>query len=135
MSLHLCEKEFIEKYGFAINDLYYSCIYNILNTRYACYTVKDVAYDIAYKVYSELYTCNNEVELLYKLDDDPVIDSKKAIYNIAFKYKDFYFTFEIYRGSQLYKPMFWDLQPEDIIEKDESYVDIEEVIKEEEEEL
>lgn len=135
MSLNLEEREFIDKYGFSVNDLYYSCIHEILKKGYVAYSVKELAYDISNKIFTELNEDINDYNILYKLTSDTYWNTEIHTHNVAIKYEDFYFTFKIRWTVSSVKVIDWDITAQEEIENDIDYIDIEEAIKEEEEEL
>lgn len=135
MSLNLEEREFIKKYGFSVHDLYYSCIEDILRKRYITYSVKDLAYDISTKIFCELNEDISDYVILYKLTNNIYWNTKIYTHNIAIKYEDFYFTFKLRWELSFLKVTDWDMKTQEEIENDNDYIDIEEAIKEEEEEL
>lgn len=135
MSLNLEEREFIKKYGFSVRDLYYSCIEDILRKRYITYSVKDLAYDISTKIFCELNEDISDYVILYKLTNNIYWNTKIYTHNIAIKYEDFYFTFKLRWELSFLKVTDWDMKTQEEIENDNDYIDIEEAIKEEEEEL
>lgn len=125
MSLNLSENEFTEKYGFALHDFYYSCIDEIINTGYSCYSIPELAYDLASKIYKELNDEKNEAStILYKLTEDVIWGTKIYTHNIAIPYKDLYITFEIGWGIETLKIKDWDMIHKEEIEKDKQYEDI-----------
>lgn len=134
MSLNLNEQEFIEKYGFDLNDLYYACIDDICRKSYWCCSVKEVAYSIENRIYQELKEENIESNILYKLTVDTPFNVKIYTHNIAFPYRDIYFTFEIGGIGNSLGIKDWDLKPKEEIENDKKYEEIEDVLLEEEEE-
>lgn len=135
MSLNLNEQEFKSKYGFAIQDLYYSCIDRFFDKSYWCYSIKELSYDIANKVYKELNS-NNETDyiLLYKITENTSFNIKIQTHNIAFPYEDFYFIFDIRWTGNSLSVTDWDLKTKDELENDKGYTDIEEIFIEEVEE-
>ena len=135
MSLNLEEREFIDKYGFSVNDLYYSCIHEILKTGYVAYSVKELAYDISNKIFTELNKNIDDYTILYKLTNNTYWNMKIYTHNIAIKYEDFYFNFKMRWTEGSLKVIDWDITAQEEIENDIDYTDIEEAIKEEEEEL
>lgn len=134
MSLNLEEQEFIEKYGFAIHDLYYSCINDICRRSYWCCDVKELAYSIENKIYEELGEDYIESDILYKLTENKSLNIKRYTHNVAIPYKDIYFTFEIGGVGNSLSVKNWDLKSKDEIENDKKYEDIEDVLTEDEEE-
>lgn len=134
MSLNLDEQEFIEKYGFSLNDLYYACIYDICRKPYWCCSVKEMAYSIENKIYQELRENNVESNILYKLTHDKFFSIQIYTHNIAIPYKDIYFTFEIGWVGNSLNVKDWDINPKEEIENDKKYENIEDVLAEEEEE-
>lgn len=134
MNLNLDEQEFIEKYGFALNDLYYACIYDICKKSYWCCNVKELAYQIENEIYKELGEDNIESNVLYKLTENTLFNIKIYTHNIAIPYKDIYFIFEIGGEGNSLSIKNWDLKPKEEIEKDKKYEDIEDELTEEEEE-
>lgn len=135
MSLNLEEREFIEKYGFSVHDLYYSCIHEILKKRYIAYSVKELSYDISNKISTELNENIDDYTILYKLTNNTYWNTEIYTHNIAIKYDDFYFTFKIRWTEGVLRVIDWDITRQEEIENDVDYTDIEEAIKEEEEEL
>ncbi len=134
MSLNLDEQEFIEKYGFALNDLYYACIYDICKKSYWCCNVKELAYQIENEIYKELSEDNIESNILYKLTENIPFNIKIYTHNIAIQYKDIYFTFEIKWTGNSLSVEDWDLKSKEEIENDKKYEDIEDVLTDDEEE-
>lgn len=135
MSLNLEEREFIEKYGFNVRDLYYSCIEDIFRKIYITYSVKDLAYDISTKIFCELNEDISDYVILYKLTNNIYWNTQIYTHNIAIKYEDFYFTFKLRWELSFLKVTDWDMKTQEEIENDNDYIDIEEAIKEEEEEI
>lgn len=133
MSLNLEEREFIEKYGFSVHDLYYGCIEEILRKGYVIYSVKELAYDISNKIFLELNKDISDYIILYKLTNNTYWNTKIYTHNIAIKYEDFYFTFKIRWELSFLKVTDWDMKTQEEIENDKDYIDIEEALKEEEE--
>ena len=125
MSLNLSENEFTDKYGFALHDFYYSCIDEIINTGYSCYSLSELAYDIAGKIYKEINDDKiEEGSILYKLTKDTIWGNKIYTHNIAIPYKDLYITFEIGWGIETLKIKDWDMIHKEEMEKDKQYEDI-----------
>ena len=125
MSLNLSENKNKEKYGFALHDFYYSCIDEIVNTGYSCYTISELASDIAGKIYKEINEEKfEESSILYKLTEDTIWGTKIYTHNIAIPYKDLYITFEIGWGVETLKIKDWDMTYKEEIEKDKQYEDI-----------
>ncbi len=133
MSLNLDEQEFINKYGFSLNDLYYSCIENICKVGYVSCSVKELAYQIKNEIYMELGENNVDSNILYKQTKEKHFNIEIYIHNIAIPYKDIYFTFEIGWTNTSLAVMDWDLKSEEEINKDKKYNDIEEALIDEEE--
>ena len=135
MSLSLEDRDFIDKYGFSVNDLYYSCIHGILKIGYVAYSVKELAYDISNKIFTELNKNTDDYTILYKLTNTTYCNTEIYTHNIAIKYEDFYFNFKMRWTEGSLKVIDWDITAQEEIENDIDYTDIEEAIKEEEEEL
>lgn len=135
MSLNMDDREFINKYGFSVHDLYYSCIEEILKKGFVDYSVKELAYEISNKIFTELNADISDYTVLYKLTEDTYWNSKFYAHNIAIKYEDLYFTFEMGWTATSLSVKDWDIKLQKEVENDKNYIDIEEAIKEEEEEL
>ena len=135
MSLSLEDRDFIDKYGFSVDDLYYSCIHEILKKGYVAYSVKELAYDISNKIFTELNKNIDDYTILYKLTNNTYWSMEIYTHNIAIKYEDFYFNFKMRWTEGSLKVVDWDITAQEEIENDIDYTDIEEAIKEEEEEL
>ena len=92
------KKDFIEKYGFDIEDLEVDCISNLMSKGFICYSVKELAYKIASDIYEALKVNNIDFYIMYKL----VKTEYGYVHKIAFQYEDLYFIFHIsWRGSAL----------------------------------
>ena len=92
------KKDFVEKYGFDLEDLEVDCIGNLMSKRFICYSVKELAYKIASDIYEALKVNNIDFYIMYKL----VKTKYGYVHKIAFQYEDLYFIFHIsWRGSAL----------------------------------
>ena len=92
------KKDFIEQYGFDLEDLEVDCIGNLMSKRFICYSVKELAYKIASDIYEALKVNNIDFYIMYKL----VKTKYGYVHKIAFQYEDLYFIFHIsWRGSAL----------------------------------
>lgn len=92
------KKDFVEKYGFDLEDLEVDCIGNLMSKRFICYSVKELAYKIASDIYEALKVNNIDFYIMYKL----VKTKYGYVHKIAFQYEDLYFIFHIsWRGNAL----------------------------------
>ena len=92
------KKDFIEKYGFDLEDLKVGCIDNLMSKRFICCSIKELAYKIASDIYEALKVNNIDFYIMYKL----VKTKYGYVHKIAFQYEDLYFIFHIsWRGSAL----------------------------------
>lgn len=126
MSLNMDENEFMNKYGFSIQDFYYICIDDILRKSYWCQSVSELAYDIASRIYNKIDDKETECNgIQYKLTEKYFWKSKIYTHNVAIPYKDVYFTFEIRWTGNCLSVCDWDIKPEKEINNDKNYNDIE----------
>ena len=62
------KKDFVEKYGFDLEDLKVGCIDNLMSKGFICYSIKELAYKIASDIYEALKVNNMvNVNFYYKL--------------------------------------------------------------------
>lgn len=125
------EEEFKDKYGFSLDDLYYSCIDDILKKSYYLYSVKDIGYQIQDKIHEELGQEYLEPAILCKQIKD------SNTYNIAIPYKDIYFTFKVTAESSFgnLNVESWSVENAETIEETGEYEDIDYIEDSSEEEL
>ena len=60
------ERDFVEKYGFSLEDLEVACIDDLMSKGFICYDVKELAYKIASDIYEELKVDNIDYYTMYK---------------------------------------------------------------------
>ena len=82
------ERNFVEKYGFSLEDLEVACINELLSKGFMCYSVKELAYEIANRIWGELKATDEEMGCIdYKWVDDT--------HKVAIGYKDLVFIFDL----------------------------------------
>ena len=119
------KKDFVEKYGFDLEDLEVDCIGNLMSKRFICYSVKELAYKIASDIYEALKVNNIDFYIMYKL----VKTKYGYVHKIAFQYEDLYFIFHIsWRGSALSIDDY-EVVKEEVFESFKDWEDIEVAIE------
>ena len=125
----MTERQYIDKYGFSLDDLEVACIDDLMRKSYMCYSVKELAYKIASDVYEELKV-DVDYYIMYKLTKW----QNNYIHKIAFYLEDLVFIFDIcWRGSAL-SVEDWCVVSEKEFETYKGYEDIECVLEDEDEE-
>ena len=125
----MTREDFVEKYGFDLEDLETARIDEMKRNSYICYSVKELAYKIVDEIYEEL-NYENDYYISYKL-----VERKFGyIHRIAFGYKDLVFIFDIvWRGSALCIDDY-EVVNEELFETYKNWEDIEIAINDDEEE-
>lgn len=124
----MTERDFVEKYGFSLEDLETACIDDMLENRYICYDVKELAYKIASEIYNKL-NVNVDYYIMYKL----ITRQGQYTHKIAFYLEDIVFIFDIkWRGSALCVED-WCVVSQEEFETYKDWEDIEIAINDEEE--
>ena len=119
------ERDFVEKYGFSLEDLEVACIDDLMSKGFICYDVKELAYKIASDIYEELKVDNIDYYIMYKL----VKTEYGYVHKIAFQYEDLYFIFHIsWRGSAL-SINDYEVVKEEVFETFKDWEDIEVAIE------
>lgn len=124
----MTERDFVEKYGFSLEDLETACIDDMKRKSYICYDVKELAYKIVDEIYSELHY-ENDYYISYKL----VEKKYNYVHKIAFGYKDLIFIFDIVWSGSVLRIEDYDVVSEEIFETYKDWEDIEIAINDEEE--
>ena len=116
-------RDFINKYGFSIEDLENDCINEILSKGYICYDVKELAYEIASKIHDFTdYLTDYYIE--YKNEGN--------VHKIAIFYQDLVFIFNLMWTRTSLTVDSYDFISIDEYNKLEGFEDIESVIEDEE---
>lgn len=123
------ERDFVEKYGFSLEDLEVACIDDLMSKGFICYDVKELAYKIASDIYEELKAKNVDYYIMYKL----VKTKYGYVHKIAFQYEDLYFIFYISWKNNALSVDEYEIVKAELFETFKDWEDIEVAIEDEEE--
>ena len=123
------ERDFVEKYGFSLEDLEVACIDDLMSKGFICYDVKELAYKIASDIYEELKVDNIDYYIMYKL----VKTKYGYVHKNAFQYEDLYFIFYISWKNNALSVDEYEIVKAELFETFKDWEDIEVAIEDEEE--
>lgn len=123
------ERDFVEKYGFSLEDLEVACINDLMSKKFICYDVKELAYKIASDIYEEIKIKNVDYYIMYKL----VKTKYGYVHKIAFQYEDLYFIFYISWKNNALSVDEYEIVKAELFETFKDWEDIEVAIEDEEE--
>ena len=123
------KRDFVEKYGFSLEDLEVACINDLMSKKFICYDDKELAYKIASDIYEELKAKNVDYYIMYKL----VKTKYGYVHKVAFQYQDLYFIFYISWKNNALSVDEYEIVKAELFETFKAWEDIEVAIEDEEE--